>query len=93
MVEMEEATEGVKIAGKTLNNRRYADDMRICGARWLRGSVVDRGSIGPEYEPRLGESEPLRRDLEQVLYSHCTLTALRRETPTQCPRCVGSASE
>ena len=21
------------------------------GARWLRGSVADRGSIGPEYEP------------------------------------------
>ena len=39
-------------------------------------SVVDRGSIGREYEPRL---EPLRRDLEQVLYSQLTLTALRRE--------------
>ena len=62
-------------------NKRSRDGLSVAGivirgARWLRGSVIDRELIGREYEPRL---EPLRRDLEQVLYSQLTLTALRRE--------------
>src|SRR6218665_1711255 len=35
--EMEEAKEGVKIAGKTLNNLRYADDTTLmAGKKWIK---------------------------------------------------------
>ena len=33
MAEMEEATEGIKIAGKTLNNLRYADDTTLLAGK------------------------------------------------------------
>ena len=34
--EMEEAKEGVKIAGRTLNNLRYADDTKLmAGKKWI----------------------------------------------------------
>ena len=33
MAEMEEATEGIKIAGRTLNNLRYADDTTLLAGK------------------------------------------------------------
>ncbi len=66
----------------------FKDDV-YTWAWWLIGRFVAFRPKGRGFESRSSRQD---RDLGQVLHSQLPV-ALRRETPTQYPCCVGSASE